>query len=166
MKTVEVNLWAPVLWTAVACECWMSEHGGAVINTASLGGLIVGPGLGAYNAAKAGLIHATKHLALELAPNVRVNAVAPGVVRTRLAEALWKGHEDALAASIPLGRVGEPPDIADAIVFLASDAARWVTGETLVVDGGEGLGAASGVADRAAASLAARDVAGQGSPAA
>ena len=91
MKTFEINLWAPVLWTTVAWEGWMREHGGAVVNTASLGGLIVGPGLGAYNAAKAGLIHVTRHLALELAPDVRVNAVAPGVIRTRLAELLWKG---------------------------------------------------------------------------
>ena len=70
-----------------------------------------------------------------------------------------------MARSTPLGRVGEPPDIADAIVFLASDAARWITGETLVVDGGEGLGVAAGVADRAATSVAARDTTGGGDPA-
>jgi len=74
-----------------------------------------------------------------LAPAVRVNAVAPGVVRTRLAEALWKGREEDLASAVPLGRLAEPADVADVVTFLTSDASRWITGETLVVDGGESL---------------------------
>jgi NAD(P)-dependent dehydrogenase (short-subunit alcohol dehydrogenase family) len=145
MKTLDVNLWAPALWTGLAWRAWMRDHGGAVINTASVGGLVVGPNLGVYHASKAALIHLTKQLALELAPAVRVNAVAPGVVRTRLAEALWKEHEDAVAAVTPLGRIGEPRDVASAVAFLASDGASWITGETLVMDGGQML--ASSMAD-------------------
>ena len=76
----------------------MGEHGGAIVNTASIGGLHQSPAMGLYNATKAALIHVTKQLALELSPRIRVNAIAPGVVRTRLAEALWKDHEDPLAS--------------------------------------------------------------------
>jgi NAD(P)-dependent dehydrogenase (short-subunit alcohol dehydrogenase family) len=138
-KTVDVNLWGPLLWTQVVWDGWMKDHGGVVVNMSSVGGLRPGPDLGVYHAAKAGLIHLTRHMALELAPAVRVNAVAPGVVRTRLAEALWKGREEDLASAVPLGRLAEPADVADVVTFLASDASRWITGETLVVDGGESL---------------------------
>jgi NAD(P)-dependent dehydrogenase (short-subunit alcohol dehydrogenase family) len=137
MKTLEVNLWAPALWSGLAWRAWMREHGGTIVNTASLGGIVVGPNLGVYHASKAGLIHLTKQLALELAPKVRVNAVAPGVVRTRLAEALWKDHEAAVSSVTPLGRIGEPSDVASTVAFLASDAASWITGETIVMDGGQ-----------------------------
>jgi NAD(P)-dependent dehydrogenase (short-subunit alcohol dehydrogenase family) len=139
-KTFDVNLWAPVLWTSLAVKAWMGEHGGAIVNTASTGGLAVAPGMGVYNATKAGLIHLTRQFALELAPGVRVNAVAPAVVRTRLAEMLWVGHEEQLSAVYPLGRIGEPGDIASAVLFLVSDAASWITGQTLVLDGGALLG--------------------------
>jgi NAD(P)-dependent dehydrogenase (short-subunit alcohol dehydrogenase family) len=139
-KTFDVNLWAPLLWTALATKAWMGEHGGSVINTASIGGLGHEAGLGVYNTTKAALIYLTRQLALELSPKIRVNAVAPGVVRTRLSEALWKDHEPQVAASTALNRIGEPDDVAAAIVFLASDAAAWITGETLVVDGGLRLG--------------------------
>lgn len=139
-KTFDVNLWAPILWTSLATRAWMGEHGGAVVNTASIGGLGFEANLGLYNASKAALIHLTKQLALELSPNVRVNAVAPGVVRTKLAEALWKEHESQLNSSTALGRIGEPDDVGSAIAFLVSDAAGWVTGETFVIDGGQRLG--------------------------
>jgi NAD(P)-dependent dehydrogenase (short-subunit alcohol dehydrogenase family) len=145
MKTLDVNLWGPALWTSLAWKAYMAEHGGAVVNTASVGGLVVGPNLGVYHASKAALIHLTKQLALELAPRVRVNGVAPGVVRTRLAEALWKEHEDAVSAVTPLGRIGEPRDVAGAVAFLVSDDASWITGETIVMDGGQLL--ASSMAD-------------------
>jgi NAD(P)-dependent dehydrogenase (short-subunit alcohol dehydrogenase family) len=138
-KILEVNLLAPLLWSRLAWNAHMREHGGVIINNASVGGLDVAPNLGAYNASKAALIHLTRHLAVELAPSVRVNAVAPGVVRTRLAEALWKEHEEAVAATTPLGRIGEPADVGDAVAFLAGDGARWITGETLVIDGGQRL---------------------------
>ncbi len=143
-KIFDVNLWAPLLWTSLVVKAWMGEHGGTVVNTASIGGLHHGPYMGMYDATKAALIHVTKQLALELSPRVRVNAIAPGVVRTRLAEALWKGHEDPLSASIALGRIGEPPDVAAAVAFLVSDQASWITGETMVIDGGQLLGNAAG----------------------
>ncbi len=136
-KTMDVNLWAPILWSSLAWNSWMKENGGVIVNTASVGGLIVGPDLGVYHMSKAALIHLTKQLALELGPKVRVNAVAPGVVRTRLAEALWKEHEDSVVAVTPLGRIGEPSDVGEAVAFLASDRASWITGETLVIDGGQ-----------------------------
>ncbi|MFI6014550.1 SDR family oxidoreductase [Streptomyces sp. NPDC051243] len=139
-KTFDVNLWAPVLWTGLATRAWMGEHGGAVVNTASVGGMAFEANIGLYNASKAALIHLTKQLALELSPKVRVNAVAPGVVRTKLAEALWQEHEQAVSASTALGRIGEPADIASAVAFLVSDAASWITGETMVIDGGQLLG--------------------------
>lgn len=139
-KTFDVNLWAPILWTSLATRAWMGEHGGAVVNTASIGGLGFEANLGLYNVSKAALIHLTKQLALELSPNVRVNAVAPGVVRTKLAEALWKEHENQLNSATALGRIGEPDDVGSAIAFLVSDAAGWVTGETFVIDGGQRLG--------------------------
>lgn len=139
-KTLDVNLWAPILWTSLAARAWMGEHGGAVVNTASIGGFGFEANLGLYNASKAALIHLTKQLALELSPNVRVNAVAPGVVRTKLAEALWKEHENQLNSATALGRIGEPDDVGSAIAFLVSDAASWVTGETFVIDGGQRLG--------------------------
>ncbi|HLT10351.1 MAG TPA: SDR family oxidoreductase [Micromonosporaceae bacterium] len=139
-KTMDVNLWAPLLWTGLATEAWMGEHGGSVINTASIGGLGHEAGIGLYNVSKAALIYLTKQLALELSPKIRVNAVAPGVVRTKLAEALWKDHEEQVAASTALDRIGEPEDVAAAVAFLASDAASWITGETMVIDGGQRLG--------------------------
>jgi NAD(P)-dependent dehydrogenase (short-subunit alcohol dehydrogenase family) len=143
-KIFEVNLWAPLLWTSLAVKAWMGEHGGAVVNTASIGGMHQSPQMGLYNATKAALIHVTKQLALELSPRVRVNAICPGVVRTRLAEALWKDHEEALSASTALERVGEPPDVAAAVAFLVSDEASWITGDTMVIDGGQVLGNAAG----------------------
>ncbi|MBC7301754.1 MAG: SDR family oxidoreductase [Nocardia sp.] len=139
-KTFDVNVWAPVLWSSLVTRAWMGEHGGSIINTASIGGLTLEANIGLYNASKAALIHLTKQLALELSPKVRVNAVAPGVVRTKLAEALWKGHEQAVAGGTALDRIGEPEDIAAAVAFLASDAAGWITGEVMVIDGGQRLG--------------------------
>ncbi|HYC80859.1 MAG TPA: SDR family oxidoreductase [Solirubrobacterales bacterium] len=139
-KTFEVNMWAPTLWSGAAWLGWMREHGGAIVNVASIGAFRPDPQLGIYNASKAGLLQLTRQLALELAPLVRVNAVAPGVVRTRLAEALWREHEPELVRRTPLGRIGEPADVGAAVAFLASEEAGWITGSTLVVDGGQLLG--------------------------
>ncbi|WP_046321550.1 SDR family oxidoreductase [Mycobacterium sp. UM_Kg1] len=143
-KIFDVNLWGPLLWTSCAVKAWMGDNGGVVVNTASIGGMSHAPLMGMYNATKAALIHITKQLALELSPGIRVNAICPGVVRTRLAEVLWKEHEQDLAATMPLGRIGEPVDVADAVRFLVSDAASWITGQTLVIDGGQILGDATG----------------------
>lgn len=139
-KTFDVNVWAPVLWTSLVTRAWMGEHGGSVVNTASIGGLSLEANIGLYNASKAAIIHLTKQMALELSPMVRVNAVAPGVVRTKLAEALWKDREQARADATALNRIGEPDDVAAAVAFLASDAASWITGEVMVIDGGQHLG--------------------------
>jgi NAD(P)-dependent dehydrogenase (short-subunit alcohol dehydrogenase family) len=135
-KITRLNQFGPVLWAQLVWKAWMSEHGGAIVNVASLGGLHTELGIGYYNATKAALIHLTRQLAMEMAPSVRVNGVAPGIVRTHLAKALWENHEDRLRAALPLGRIGEPDDIADVIVFLAGAGARWMTGQTVVVDGG------------------------------
>src|ERR1700722_18836925 len=142
-KTFDVNLWAPLLWTSLAAKAWMVENGGAIVQTASIGGMHQSPNMGMYNATKAALIHVTKQLALELSPRVRVNAICPGVVRTKLAEALWKGNEQLVSQRTALGRIGETPDVAAAVAFLVSDDASWITGDTLVIDGGQVLGNAA-----------------------
>lgn len=136
-KTTEVNLRAPLFWTQFAWHASMKHRpGGSVINIASIGGLSVEASIGNYNVTKAALIHQTKVLAKELAPTVRVNALAPGLVKTDMARAFWDGNEEAIGRTITMGRLGEPSDIADAALFLASDAASWICGHTLVVDGG------------------------------
>lgn len=144
-KTWAVNLRAPLLWVRAAYQAWMEKNGGSVVNVASVGGLRPSPITGAYNVSKAGLVHMTRQLAHELAPTIRVNAVAPGVVKTRLSEMLWQ-DEAATARMHPLGRLGTPEDVARAIVFLASDSADWMTGVILPVDGGMTEASSSGIA--------------------
>ena len=114
----------------------MAERGGAVINIASVGGMRVGSAIGYYNVTKAAVIHITKQLSQELAPGVRVNAIAPGLVKTDMARALWEPNEKAIGSRTPLKRLGEPEDIAAGAVFLASDQSSWITGEVLAIDGG------------------------------
>lgn len=143
-KTWAVNMRAPLLWVRAAYHAWMDKNGGAVVNIASVAGLRPGPITGAYNVSKAGLIHMTRQLAFELAPTIRVNAVAPGVVRTRLAGMLLE-DEDAAARAHPLGRVGEPEDVARLVVFLGSDASSWMTGAIVPVDGGVVEASSSGI---------------------
>ena len=136
-KTVEVNWRGPLIWVQAARRLGLGARPGAsVLNIASIGGLSVEPSIGIYNGTKAALLHLTRTVALELAPDVRVNALAPGLVKTDLARALWEPNEEAVAAHVPMRRLGEPDDIASAAVFLSSDAASWITGSTLVVDGG------------------------------
>jgi NAD(P)-dependent dehydrogenase (short-subunit alcohol dehydrogenase family) len=135
-KTVEVNELGVLAWSQAAYRGAMARRGGSILNIASVGGLGPEPGIGWYNVTKAAVIHITRQLAYELAPGVRVNGLAPGLVKTAFARALWEGREEALAAHIPLRRIGEPDDIAAAALFLSSDAASWITGQTLVVDGG------------------------------
>lgn len=135
-KTVQVNQGAVLVWTQAAWRASMGERGGAILNVSSIGGMSVEPGIGWYNVTKAAVIHLTRQLAYELGPHVRVNALAPGLVRTHLSRALWERHGDEVAARLPLRRLGEPDDVARAALFLVSDAAAWVTGHVLVVDGG------------------------------
>lgn len=138
-KIMDVNVVAPLAWTQAAWHAGMREHGGAVVNVASIGGIRPGSWIGAYNASKAALIQLTRQLALELAPGVRVNAIAPAVIKTRFATALYEGREAEVAAHYPLGRLGEPADAAAATRWLLSDEAGWITGETVVLDGGVSL---------------------------
>ncbi|HZQ59588.1 MAG TPA: SDR family oxidoreductase [Acidimicrobiales bacterium] len=141
-KTHQVNQRALVLWAAAAWRSSFEARGGSMINISSVGGMITDiGGIGYYNATKAAIIHLTRQLAAELAPTVRVNAIAPGIVKTDFARALWEPNEAAVANHVPLKRIGAPADITGAAVFLASDAASWITGHTLVVDGGLHLGA-------------------------
>ena len=135
-KILDVNVLGTLAWTQRAHAAGMAERGGVVVNVASVAGLKPAPGIAFYGVSKAALIHLTASLALELGPTVRVNAVAPAVVRTRFAEALFAGREDQVVAQYPLGRLGEPQDIADAVAFLVSDEAAWITGQTFVLDGG------------------------------
>ena len=143
-KTWQVNYRGPVVWCQEAWWASMREHGGAILNIASVGGLSVETSIGHYNVTKAALIHLTRTLAADLAPGVRVNAIAPGLVKTDFARALWEPAEDAVAARMPLKRLGEPADIAGVALFLASDLASWITGQTIVVDGGGLLGPSLG----------------------
>ena len=135
-KTYDVNLRGAFVWIQQAWHQWMAEHGGNVINISSIGGLSVETSIGHYNVTKSALLHLTKSLAKELAPGVRVNAICPGLVKTDMARALWEGNEDGFSTIVPLHRLGEPKDIANAAMFLASDASSWVTGTMIVVDGG------------------------------
>lgn len=135
-KISEVNLLATLSWTRTAWNLWMKENGGSVVNLASIAGLRTAPGIAYYGVTKAGLIHLTEELAVELGPTVRVNAVAPAVVKTDFAKALYEGREDEVAKPYPLKRLGRPEDIAGPVAFLASEDAAWVTGQTLPIDGG------------------------------
>jgi NAD(P)-dependent dehydrogenase (short-subunit alcohol dehydrogenase family) len=139
-KVFDVNVIAALSWTEEVRRLGLGTRAGAaIVNVASIAGLRPSPGLGVYGASKAALIHVTSQLALELAPAVRVNAVAPAVVKTRFASALYEGREEAVTAGYPLGRLGHPDDVAAAVAFLASDDASWITGQTLTLDGGVGL---------------------------
>ena len=135
-KIVEVNCIAALSWVQQAHAAWLGEHGGAIVNVSSLAGLKPAPGIGFYGASKAMLGHLTEELAVELGPTIRVNAVAPAVVKTAFATALYEGREEQVAAAYPLKRLGVPDDIASVVAFLLSADAAWVTGQTVVVDGG------------------------------
>lgn len=145
-KVFQINTIGPVIWTSAAIEAGLGKAAGtdtadrgpagAVVNVSSIGALSMEDYIGVYNASKAALLHLTKQMARELAPRIRVNSISPGVVRTKLSEALWKENEDSTSTLIPAGRIGEPEDIADAIAFLAAPTSSWLTGENLVVDGG------------------------------
>lgn len=139
-KTVEVNLLATLSFTQLAHRAWLRENGGAVLNIASYAGLGTSPGIAFYGSTKAALINLTRQLAFELAPTIRVNALAPAIVKTRFAEALYHGYEEQAANAYPLKRLGEPEDVSAAAAFLLSDEASWITGQALAIDGGLLLG--------------------------
>ena len=135
-KIFEVNVTATLAWVQQAWRAGMKDTGGSILNVASVGGIRAGAPIGAYNASKAALIHLTRQLAVELAPSTRINAIAPAVVKTEFARVLYEADEAGVAALYPLKKLGTTTDTAKAAAFLLSDDAGWITGETLVLDGG------------------------------
>jgi len=140
-RVLRVNLGSAVHATRAALPHLRAAGGGAIVNNASMSGVRPTPGESIYAAAKAALIAFTLATANECGPAIRANCVSPGVIRTRMTEGLFQlpGALEPVLAATPLRRAGTPEDVADAILFLASDLARFVTGQNLVVDGGLGL---------------------------
>jgi NAD(P)-dependent dehydrogenase (short-subunit alcohol dehydrogenase family) len=137
---MDVNVLAALEWTRRSLDAGLGrDRPGAVVNIASVAGIAPAPGIAYYGVSKSALIGLTVQLAAELAPRIRVNAIAPAVVKTRFAAKLYEADEAAVAASYPLGRLGVPEDVGAAAAFLASADAAWITGQTLVVDGGGSL---------------------------
>ncbi|MEU4153073.1 SDR family oxidoreductase [Streptomyces sp. NPDC026659] len=143
-KVFETNVVSALGFAQKTWHAWQRAHGGAIVNIASVAGLAPSPFIGAYGISKAAMINLTQQLAHEFAPKVRVNAIAPAVVKTKFAEALYEGREAEAAAAYPLGRLGVPSDIGGATAFLTSEQSDWITGQTLVVDGGIFLNAGVG----------------------
>lgn len=138
-KILETNLLTALAWVQSACRhpaAGFLSRGSSVINVSSVSARTTARGMAFYGVSKAALEHLTRSLAVELAPEVRVNAVAPAVVRTRFSRALYEGREERAAAAYPLGRLGTPEDVAAGAAFLASGDAAWITGQVLTLDGG------------------------------
>ena len=136
-KILDTNVVSSLGLVQEAWKAWMREHGGSVLIVASVAGLKSSEGIAAYGVSKAALVNLTTQLAVELGPHrIRVNAVAPAVVKTRFAEALFTGREDEVSKQYPAGRLGVPEDVGEAAAYLLGDGAGWVTGQTLVLDGG------------------------------
>ena len=132
-----INLRGTFLFTRAAARPMIKAHRGRIINIASVSGLMGNPGQANYSASKAGVIGLTRTVARELAGrNVTVNAVAPGFIATDMTAALGEEVLAQVKSEIPLGRLGDPQDVADAVLFLASEAASFITGHVLTVDGG------------------------------
>ncbi len=143
-KVFETNVISALGFAQKTWHAWQKDNGGAIVNIASVAGIAPSPFIAAYGVSKAALINLTQQLAHEFAPKVRVNAIAPAVVKTKFAQALYEGREEEAAAAYPLGRLGVPSDIGGAAAFLTSEQSAWVTGQTLVVDGGIFLNAGVG----------------------
>ena len=138
-KIMEVNVKGCLLLSQHAARVMMAQKSGSIINVSSTGGLRVPTMIGAYGVSKAAIIMLTKVLARELGPfGIRVNAIAPGLIETRFSEALWANEKilGPYLESTPLGRTGKPDEMVGAVIYLASDASAYVTGHTIVLDGG------------------------------
>ncbi|MGW8256912.1 MAG: 3-oxoacyl-[acyl-carrier-protein] reductase [Thermoguttaceae bacterium] len=134
---ININLKGTFLFSRAAAKPMMKGRHGRIINIASVSGLMGNPGQANYSASKAGVIGLTRTVARELAGrNITVNAVAPGFIATDMTAALGEDILQEVRKQIPLGRLGEPQDVADAVLFLASNAASFITGHVLTVDGG------------------------------
>ena len=135
-KIIEVNCISALSWVQQSYRAWMEEHGGAVLNVGSAAGVQHAAGVGFYGASKAMLSYLTAQLAVELGPGIRVNGIAPAIVKTAFANPLFEGREEAAAAIYPLKRLGVTEDMGSFAAFLLSDEASWLTGQTYVADGG------------------------------
>jgi NAD(P)-dependent dehydrogenase (short-subunit alcohol dehydrogenase family) len=135
-KIFEVNVLGSLAWSRDAVAAGLST---AIVNIASISGVTASPGIALYGVSKAALINLTTQLAYELAPSIRVNAVAPAVIKTNFAKALYEGREEQVASSYPLKRLGIPSDVAGPVTFLLSEDAAWITGHTIIIDGGGSL---------------------------
>ncbi|MEV5879551.1 SDR family oxidoreductase [Streptomyces sp. NPDC052101] len=143
-KVFETNVISALGFAQKTWHAWQKDNGGAIVNIASIAGLAPSPFIGAYGVSKAAMINLTQQLAHEFAPKVRVNAIAPAVVKTKFAQSLYENREEEAAAAYPLARLGVPSDIGGAAAFLTSVQSDWITGQTLVVDGGIFLNAGVG----------------------
>lgn len=143
-KIFETNVISALGFAQRTWKAWQAQNGGAIVNIASVAGITASPFIGAYGMSKAAMVNLTLQLAHEFAPVVRVNAIAPAVVKTKFAEALYEGREAEVAAAYPMARLGVPEDIGGAAAFLTSEQAGWITGQTLVIDGGIFLNAGVG----------------------
>ena len=136
-QVLDINLKGAFLFTKAVSRPMMKQKAGAIVNVASIIGLIGNAGQCNYAASKAGMIALTKSVAKELASrNIRANAVAPGFIQTKMTEKLPEDIRNKMLEAIPLGRFGQPGDVANVVLFLASDAAAYVTGQVLTVCGG------------------------------
>ena len=138
-KVFEVNVLGTLAWVQDAVHhsgLDFRGRGGTVVNLSSVTGDTPSPGIGLYGISKAAVSHLTRTLAVELGPEIRVNAVSPALVKTKFAQALYEGKEDEVTRDYPLGRLGRPEDIASAVTYLSSSDSAWVTGQVLTLDGG------------------------------
>ncbi|MGP9022090.1 SDR family oxidoreductase [Streptomyces sp. BR1] len=135
-KVFETNVISALGFAQQTWKAWQQANGGAIVNIASIAGVSASPFIGAYGMSKAAMVNLTLQLAHEFAPGVRVNSIAPAVIKTKFAQALYEGREEEAAAAYPMGRLGVPSDIGGAAAFLTSDQSEWITGQTLLVDGG------------------------------
>jgi len=136
-EVFDVNFFSQVLVMQLVARQMMRQKSGSIINLASVGGIEANPGYLAYGSSKAALIWTTRSLAKELAPfNIRVNAVAPGLTETRMGHYRKEDEVEKVLERTPLRRMAQPREVAEAVVYLASDMASYVTGHVLVVDGG------------------------------
>ncbi|MFP3396088.1 SDR family oxidoreductase [Brevibacterium sp. SIMBA_078] len=138
-KIFDVNVLGTLAWVQDAVHhegLNFRENKGRVVTLSSVAGQIPSEGIGFYGISKAAVSHLTKTLAVELGPDIRVNAVAPAVVKTKFATALYEGREEEVASAYPVKRLGTPEDIAGAVAYLASNDADWITAQVLTADGG------------------------------